>query len=380
MHSRTTILTTVAVLFVSGCVSVPEAPPAPAPVAAAPSMNLAVGPQEVCFQGHNPRFDGQTTFDLRGTWFRPPTAAAATAIILTHGASWPRQSYDASEFAQDIDQTSFPRLLAKAGYAVFTWDRLGYGQSKYTPVSGMELTYGGDVDRLHEIVQQVRSGSFRDETCDAKHKEATGFENVVVAGLSGGGFTTMGYAVRYHDVEAAIPMGFPFGGPSVDFWARRAVECAPPHPQAPMGYAYLFCQGPNGVSTMCMDLLFHAPGIRDADAIRVICRNENIGVEPVGNLDVSLLAEIEARVGEVTTPTLLVFAEFDGAVNTGPNYDGRMPQERTIRQWEMLSQSTLDVIQLPATGHALTMHESRFSLVEQIDGWLTAQSLGARSG
>ena len=90
---------------------------------------------------------------------------------------------------------------------MFAIDRLGYGESRYErpPGSGLLLTPDGYIEMTHQMVTQIRAGSYTD--CAGK-PAGRGAARVVLSGFSSGAAIVEGYATRYHDIDGIIPMSW----------------------------------------------------------------------------------------------------------------------------------------------------------------------------
>jgi pimeloyl-ACP methyl ester carboxylesterase len=156
----------------------------------------------VCFAVKNP---AGTTSQLYGRVYTDRPASAQTpAIVLVHGTTSSTENWDFSP------KWSVARALAGAGYAVFSYDRLGYARSPYFQVSngGDTLTFGVQQELLHQVVREVRFGTYRDATAGACRDPGTitkqHHRRVVLIGHSGGGTVVAGYPGHYHDVSAVV--------------------------------------------------------------------------------------------------------------------------------------------------------------------------------
>lgn len=107
-----------------------------------------------------------------------------TAVLLMHGLSYTKEAWDVPGY-------SVARKIAEAGYAVFTIDRLGYGESKLE--NGYDVTHEGYADMAHQIVDQLRQ---------------QGFSHVILGGHSAGAGTTELEAGTFGGVDAIIAMGW----------------------------------------------------------------------------------------------------------------------------------------------------------------------------
>jgi pimeloyl-ACP methyl ester carboxylesterase len=76
--------------------------------------------------------------------------------VLVHGLASSTENWDFTP------SWSVARALAKAGYIVISYDRLGYAKSSYFdhPGDGLTLTTSVQRDLLHQLVGEVKSGDY----------------------------------------------------------------------------------------------------------------------------------------------------------------------------------------------------------------------------
>ncbi|MGZ4184797.1 MAG: alpha/beta fold hydrolase [Solirubrobacteraceae bacterium] len=154
-----------------------------------------------CFSVVNPH---GTHSVLYGQWFidgasystRTPT------IVLVHGLASSTKDWDFSH------TWSVARALASAGYEVVSYDQLGFAKSPYRAGSGGTLTTAAQRGLLHQVVGQIKSGTYtlttRSNCSKPSDSHPLHSDKVVVVGHSAGGLVTAGYPGRYHDVNAMI--------------------------------------------------------------------------------------------------------------------------------------------------------------------------------
>jgi pimeloyl-ACP methyl ester carboxylesterase len=155
-----------------------------------------------CFRVVNPAGTESTLFGQR--FVDGPASSSTPAIVLVHGAASSTVDWDLSP------RWSVARALASAGYVVLSYDRLGFAKSSYLKVTGGGNTLTTAVQRglLHQVVEQVKAGSYRTTTknsCSA-HGSAARLKSrkVIIIGHSSGGWVVAGYPGEYHDVAAMI--------------------------------------------------------------------------------------------------------------------------------------------------------------------------------
>ena len=107
-----------------------------------------------------------------------------TAVLLLHGLSYTKESWDFPGY-------SVAQEIAKAGYTVFAYDRLGYGESKLE--NGYMVTHEAMAGQANQVVAQLRK---------------QGFDHVVVGGHSAGAGATEMLAGTFGSVDAIMPLGW----------------------------------------------------------------------------------------------------------------------------------------------------------------------------
>jgi pimeloyl-ACP methyl ester carboxylesterase len=100
--------------------------------------------------------------------------------------------------------------MARAGFVSVSIDRLGYGASDAPP--GKENCFGDEADVAHQIVGQLRSGSYRS---GGPHPKVG---RLALVGHSAAGFVAMAEAYSFRDVDALVVVA------SGEFATPRVVE------------------------------------------------------------------------------------------------------------------------------------------------------------
>ena len=112
-----------------------------------------------------------------------PFCQSKTAVLLLHGLSYTKEAWDFPGY-------SVAQEIAKAGYAVFAFDRLGYGESKLE--NGYMVTHEAMAGQANQVIQQLRE---------------QGFEHVVLGGHSAGAGATEFLAGVFGGVDAIMASG-----------------------------------------------------------------------------------------------------------------------------------------------------------------------------
>jgi pimeloyl-ACP methyl ester carboxylesterase len=344
-------------------------------VAAALVRSATTIAQDVCFAVNNPGDPIAST--VRGTLFRSAKRgrSPSTALLLEHGAVAERSAWSGG--APVIAGThDMARSLAKAGYAVFAIDRLGYGESPYEG-SGFLLTPDGYIELTHQIVTQIRAGSHTD--C-AGNAAGRGAAHVVLSGFSSGAGIVEGYATRYHDIDGIIPMSWS-NQPELSTAFRTLIGVLGPQLAAGKDYVEFFLDGADGYSEFCEEFLFYPRGMRRG-ALEQLCGldyyAETAFPTPSGEAALpALQAATIAAIGNVgPTPALLVFSDrdapFPGAEHRGADPDVVTPE---IAMWRNGCNCDVSVYVQKNAGHVGLFHKTAKQVTKGILGWLDDHDL-----
>ncbi|KAF2083867.1 catalytic protein [Saccharata proteae CBS 121410] len=146
----------------------------------------------------------------------PPLLSPSTIQFLIHGIGFDKSYWD---FAPGY---SYVDAAALAGYATFSYDRLGVGLSDHPdPIQVVQAPL--QVEIAHQLIQTLRSGAIMSTT----------FSHVVVAGHSFGSIQTVGLANKYpRDADALILQGFSLNSAALgltfaDFTSTIASQASP---------------------------------------------------------------------------------------------------------------------------------------------------------
>jgi pimeloyl-ACP methyl ester carboxylesterase len=343
-----------------------------------PGRGKPVAAADVCFTVNNVGDPIPST--VRGTLFRSRKRfhSSSTALLLQHGAVSERSAWNGG--APVIEGThDTARSLARRGYAVFAIDRLGYGDSPYErpPGSGLLLTPDGYIEMTHQMVTQIRAGSYTD--CAGK-AAGRGAPRVVLSGFSSGGAIVEGYATRYHDIDGIIPM-FWSNQPQLSAAFQELVGVLVPQLAGGRDYVEFFFDGADGYSEFCQRAFFYVPGVK-ARVLEQLCGPDYYAQTawptPSGEAALpALQANTVATIGNVgPTPVLLVFSDRD-ALFPGPERRGTDPDVVTpeIAMWRNGCNCEVSVYVQPDAGHVGTFHRTSKKVTRRILDWLDQHHL-----
>ena len=167
---------------------------------------------------------------------------AATTLYL-HGAAVPEPTW-----RMPVTGYDWGAEQARRGHVSVTIDRLGYGSSSTPP--GLLVCHGGQADIAHQVVTQLRAGTYRSPA-------AVRFARVALAGHSAGQVVAEIAAYSFGDIDALVVGGWGDPAPPPDDLAvllPTIASCAgggePKRPAGPAFYAFTF-------KDRVPELLFH---------------------------------------------------------------------------------------------------------------------------
>jgi pimeloyl-ACP methyl ester carboxylesterase len=224
-------------------------------VVSAQTADSQVRTDEICFTVNN-RGDPVPSRVYGVRYYVGEPGPHTKVIVVVHGASVTHSFWDVRP------DFSVARHLAEAGYMVVAYDRLGFGKSPYTRSrgAGYTLTLSSQRGMLHEIVTQLKQGSYRfssNGTCSPSNGVKVGLasSSVILIGHSTGGAIVSGYPGTYHDMVAVVQTGFNNQGlpPAAAVYAATTLG-----PQLATGddYAVAF-----PTSEDCERTLLYPPGV-----------------------------------------------------------------------------------------------------------------------
>jgi pimeloyl-ACP methyl ester carboxylesterase len=173
-----------------------------APAAGAKAVKVTSLP--VAFQVKNtnttnvPCMPDGATYTVRGHLTAPSKGKRSGVTLYLHGLGLGEWLWN----FQPVKSYNFVRGMARAGHVSVTIDRLGYGSSD-KPVSGKTVCIGSQADIAHQIVGQLKTGSYG-------ATQTRKFKKVAIAGHSAAGQISITEAYTYGDVKALAVVGFSF--------------------------------------------------------------------------------------------------------------------------------------------------------------------------
>jgi pimeloyl-ACP methyl ester carboxylesterase len=321
----------------------------------------------VCLPITNPAGGRSVLYGQRFT--DGPVSASTPAIVLVHGIASSTENWDFSP------TWSVARALASAGYVVFSYDRLGYAKSNYFdhPGGGYTLTTAAHRSMLHDVVGDVKAGSYRvaqGSSCTGATAPASSrSKKVVIVGHSAGGWVVAGYPGQYHDVAAMVEAdisGSAGGSGSSPLGGSSSGGGFTPDPSHPDYFTFF------QTTQNCFDFNTYAPGLVQY-AAQIACTPPYLD-SPFGEIvDLgAMYAQNDAEIAMIgpSIPVLLTSGEQD---TTDP------PSSAKADYAYYRAHCGCDVSQLllPNTAHLFMVHRSLPTWVDHVVNWLAAHRLAA---
>jgi pimeloyl-ACP methyl ester carboxylesterase len=226
--------------------------------------------------------------------------APATATLYLH-----EYSFDDFWHFRTVPGVDYASVMAAAGHVSVTIDRLGYDDSPQP--DGNAICLGAQADMAHQIVGQLRSGSYIPEEGTPRR-----FEHVVLGGHSVGAIISELEAYSFHDVDALMLFGHTDGDNSpavLQTGVRQGAVCAQGGDGGPApNYAFF------GTPEESRGL-----GYRDADPAVIQAQAALRHRDPCGDVNslVSVIAINKNRTAEIEVPVLLLYGKNDATLADG---------------------------------------------------------------
>lgn len=285
-----------------------------APAGASPASRTQVGDDVVSIptsfpvkningSGTSCQSDGKP-YLLRGEVVGPRAvltgSAAATATLYLH-----EYGFDDFWHFRSVPGVDYAGAMARAGHVSVTIDRLGYDDSPRP--DGNAICIGAQADMAHQIVGQLRAGSYLPEGIAPR-----AFQHVVLGGHSVGAVIGELEAYAFRDVDALMLFGHTDGDyspASLQVGFRQSGACRQGGDGGPApNYAFF------GTPEESRDL-----GYRNADPAVVQAQMALRHRDPCGDVSslVSTVASNRNRVGEIKVPVLLLYGRNDATLAPG---------------------------------------------------------------
>ena len=334
-------------------------PAAGAATTGSSSLNI----QTVCFTVHNTGDPlPSTLYGLRYTYGQPKDSTPA--IVLVHGIASSTANWDFTP------SWSVARQLARAGFVVISYDRLGFAKSLYDrPKGGDLLLTTNQRDMLHQLVGEVKSGNYtiaQGNDCSAPQVPShLANSTVVIAGHSAGGAIVQGYPGEYHDVAAMVQANYSNQG-SGAVVQQQITNVVAPALAAGDDYVPFFAN-----QQQCVQFNIYQPGAVQL-VVNIACDPANFVLTPAGEFTGFTALEQENNQFIKTTgniPVLLTYGDHDAAFP--PN------TAQADYQYWITNCPSCNVTQWyePNSGHLFMAHESMPQWVQEVVSWLASRGI-----
>lgn len=332
----------------------------------APSSNDMITQVGVSFTVHNVNrsaiecaADGKS-YTVRGHLTAPSESWSdpQAVTLLLHGLSY-------GEFFGNFDAVpgyNFADSQAAAGHATVTIDRLGYGDSDKP--AGKDICFGSRADIAHQIVQQLKAGSYSvDGSASPRYRQ------VVLAGHSVGGIIAQAEAYSFGDIDGLMVLSY--SDTDVSPAAQGALAVALQECRAggekqdgttgPDGYVYFGAKTPETFIEAHFYTGNADPSVVDATATlrsRDPC-GDVLSYEAAAATNLKNLSKIDV-------PTLVLTGGADAI------YPVRADKQASL----LTGSSDVTAVTLPLTGHAIALHRSADLFSSNVAGWLADHDFG----
>jgi len=246
----------------------------------------------------------------------------------------------------------YATALAGEGHVSVLIDRIGYGGS--TRPDGNGSCIGLQADVAHQVVQQLRSGSY-------SAPMPLAFDHVALVGHSAGGAIAQVEAYSFKDVDALSVVSYADQGQSVDAlltFLQAGGQCLTG--QAPGNYV------PFGATEADFDrVMFNTPNATASPAV-IEATNDMREPDPCGD-DESIALEIvlsQLLLATVKVPVLVACGSADALFP---------PPACTLQRLHFLASKDVTLATIRGGEHAITLGGSAAAFRDQMSSWLAAR-------
>ncbi|KAH7396601.1 hypothetical protein DE146DRAFT_756312 [Phaeosphaeria sp. MPI-PUGE-AT-0046c] len=293
-------------------------------------------------------------FKIHGNLCVPNSSSTKDVLqVATHGIGYDSRYWDSS---YQPEKHSYVEATLQAGYPIFTYDRLGVGQSDHPDAYNVvqarlqleilrQLTFMARNGTLYQLAQEAHPA-------DAAFDSLTTPSKVVHVGHSFGSFLTSGLIDNYGELsDGAILTGFVVNEylgslGSIPFSAEYAATSSPPYDR-PSGY--VVCKK-NGIQN-----IFFGGDLNTSFTPELLDYGNEIKQPfPLGEWT-SAYTVISGGGPSFAGPLQLVLAELDFGICQG---DCNGLTNETILQGMYPHATAVQAVIQPNTGHALPLHNN----------------------
>jgi pimeloyl-ACP methyl ester carboxylesterase len=290
-------------------------------------------------------------YDVRGHLVGPTArlarGPAGGVTLYAHGLGYGEFFWHDTSLP-DYDYAT--HLAADYGQVSVTIDRLGYGASGRP--DGNQVCYGSEADWLHQIVEQLRHGTY-----DLGGTTPPVFSKVALIGHSAGGFMVEAEAESYHDVDALGLAGFANTGASpltiLTFAGTQGACLLSPLPH---NYAYF---GATAQDFRAGHIYNAEPAVADS----VVARRAPDPCMDTGSAAQAIVIDL-LTANSIRVPTLMVHGSNDALFP---------PPAGAEEQLLFLGNPDVTQVTLAGTGHAMTFGRTAPEFRATVGKWLQKQ-------
>ncbi|MFC8227528.1 alpha/beta hydrolase [Streptomyces sp. NPDC057287] len=238
--------------------------------------------------------------------------------------------------------------LAARGHASLTIDRIGYDNSD--TLDGLATCIGGQADITHQIVQQLRKGTYRSEGT-GEGRTAARFGKVFLAGQSNGGQIAQIAAYSFRDIDGLVLMDWTDRGLTPQANARFFSSLQTCLRGGTKGYVY-YDLGPAE---------FRSGNFHDTDPAVLGLAVPHQNRHPCGDM-VSQLGAVLVDLRElktITVPVLFMYGEKDARVEGGEEHRALFTGAEDTQ-----------LIDIPDAGHYMGMARQAPLVHDTLADWL----------
>ncbi|MDQ1050289.1 alpha/beta hydrolase [Streptomyces sp. V4I2] len=266
----------------------------------------------------------------------------------------------------DVPGYHYAEELAERGHASLTIDRLGYGASDRP--DGLDTCIGAEADIAHQIVRQLRSGTYGLDAAAATDPAAVkgdppAFDTVTLAGQSNGGQVVQIEAYSFGEIDGLMIMDWSDRGLTPEantrFFSALQTCMAGGQPSRkagdPSGYAYYDLGADQ----------FRRGNFHDTEERVVDAATPHQNRHPCGDMTSQLdgvFTDLE-HIGSIEVPVLLVYGDDDARVTGGAAHQ------------RLFTGADTELVDIPGAGHYATMARSAPRTFDRIARWLDARGL-----
>ncbi len=293
--------------------------------------------------------DGKT-YTIRGQIVSPVGNTEPTATLYLHGLGYGNFFWRFNAVAG----LNYAVEQARLGHTSVVIDRIGYDTSDHP--KGLKTCIGAQADIAHQIVNQLRSGSY---TVDQGNPRQ--YQRIALAGHSAGGLIAQVTAYSFGNVDALAVISYGDLGASINTLSavtESLLICAlggqPAEPGQPSGYAFF------GQTEAAFQSLHFFDAQAEVLSVATALRNR----DPCGDF-ASLATGIALdaiRIGSIDVPVLVVCGNEDAVFP---------PPACQVQSKLYIGTTDLTTSFIDGIGHAITLETRAPVFRGIISEWLT---------